>query len=248
MAASANRLYPPAKASLASIHIHCFTDSPAFAQRLLDWFPILYIGITGASSCHPTLPFLVSFCASPPLCSPARDSQLVATSPSVDTCRDDQRLGTMPEAAAARPSLTPALRPRAPSSFPPSLILLLLCVITYTPSTDTSIAVRNMFASPPSSSAPSSAPPAPASSTPNASATASEEEDARLRMRLETDAPSMVPAPIYTSPLFTALVAKAKEQQGGKGGGGVKLSLCHSGAEFVAGLLSPARRMKQRRS
>ncbi|KAF7330619.1 hypothetical protein MSAN_02455800 [Mycena sanguinolenta] len=101
---------------------------------------------------------------------------------------------------------------------------------------------------PPSSSAPSSAPPAPASSTPNASATASEEEDARLRMRLETDAPSMVPAPIYTSPLFTALVAKAKEQQGGKGGGGVKLSLCHSGAEFVAGLLSPARRMKQRRS
>ncbi|KAG5640663.1 hypothetical protein DXG03_007600 [Asterophora parasitica] len=29
------------------IHIHCFTDSPAFAQRLLDWFPNLYIGITG---------------------------------------------------------------------------------------------------------------------------------------------------------------------------------------------------------
>ncbi|KAG5653457.1 hypothetical protein H0H81_000226 [Sphagnurus paluster] len=29
------------------IHIHCFTDSPAFAQRLLDHFPNLYIGITG---------------------------------------------------------------------------------------------------------------------------------------------------------------------------------------------------------
>ncbi|KAF8120600.1 hypothetical protein K438DRAFT_1899549 [Mycena galopus ATCC 62051] len=29
------------------IHIHCFTDSPAFAQRLLEWFPNLYIGITG---------------------------------------------------------------------------------------------------------------------------------------------------------------------------------------------------------
>ncbi|PPQ86345.1 hypothetical protein CVT25_005598 [Psilocybe cyanescens] len=29
------------------IHIHCFTDSPGFAQRLLDHFPNLYIGITG---------------------------------------------------------------------------------------------------------------------------------------------------------------------------------------------------------
>ncbi|KAF7783376.1 hypothetical protein Agabi119p4_1400 [Agaricus bisporus var. burnettii] len=29
------------------IHIHCFTDSPEFAQRLLDYFPNLYIGITG---------------------------------------------------------------------------------------------------------------------------------------------------------------------------------------------------------
>ncbi|KAJ7148963.1 Metallo-dependent hydrolase [Mycena crocata] len=29
------------------IHIHCFTDAPAFAQRLLDWFPNLYIGVTG---------------------------------------------------------------------------------------------------------------------------------------------------------------------------------------------------------
>jgi len=29
------------------IHIHCFTDSPEFGQRLLDHFPNLYIGITG---------------------------------------------------------------------------------------------------------------------------------------------------------------------------------------------------------
>ncbi|KAJ6551204.1 hypothetical protein B0H19DRAFT_1236445 [Mycena capillaripes] len=29
------------------IHIHCFTNAPAFAQRLLDHFPNLYIGITG---------------------------------------------------------------------------------------------------------------------------------------------------------------------------------------------------------
>ncbi|KZW03309.1 Metallo-dependent hydrolase [Exidia glandulosa HHB12029] len=29
------------------IHIHCFTDSPDFAERLLDHFPNLYIGITG---------------------------------------------------------------------------------------------------------------------------------------------------------------------------------------------------------
>ncbi|KAH8836067.1 hypothetical protein DL96DRAFT_1703002 [Flagelloscypha sp. PMI_526] len=29
------------------IHIHCFTDNPEFGQRLLDWFPNLYIGLTG---------------------------------------------------------------------------------------------------------------------------------------------------------------------------------------------------------
>ncbi|KAF8968551.1 hypothetical protein BDZ97DRAFT_1915998 [Flammula alnicola] len=29
------------------IHIHCFTDSPEFARRLLEHFPNLYIGITG---------------------------------------------------------------------------------------------------------------------------------------------------------------------------------------------------------
>ncbi|KAK2460491.1 hypothetical protein APHAL10511_007497 [Amanita phalloides] len=32
------------------IHVHCFTDSPGFAQRLLDHFPNLYIGITGVIS------------------------------------------------------------------------------------------------------------------------------------------------------------------------------------------------------
>lgn len=32
------------------IHIHCFTDSPEFGQRLLDHFPNLYIGITGMLS------------------------------------------------------------------------------------------------------------------------------------------------------------------------------------------------------
>jgi TatD DNase family protein len=31
----------------SQIHVHCFTDSPDFAQRLLDHFPNLYIGITG---------------------------------------------------------------------------------------------------------------------------------------------------------------------------------------------------------
>jgi len=29
------------------IHIHCFTDSPEFAQRMLDHYPNLYIGVTG---------------------------------------------------------------------------------------------------------------------------------------------------------------------------------------------------------
>ncbi|KAJ7705597.1 Metallo-dependent hydrolase [Mycena rosella] len=109
------------------IHIHCFTDSPAFAQRLLDWFPNLYIGITG--------------------------------------------------------------------------------VITYSTNTDTSTTVRNMFAVPASSPPP------------------------RLRIVLETDAPYMVPAPIYADPAFVAPDAKGK-----------KLPICHSGmvpwtAGFVADLL-----------
>ncbi|CAG8458225.1 11216_t:CDS:1 [Ambispora gerdemannii] len=29
------------------IHVHCFTDSPEFAKRLIEFFPNLYIGITG---------------------------------------------------------------------------------------------------------------------------------------------------------------------------------------------------------
>ncbi|KAJ6482496.1 Metallo-dependent hydrolase [Mycena sanguinolenta] len=115
------------------IHIHCFTDSPAFAQRLLEWFPNLYIGITG--------------------------------------------------------------------------------VITYTSNTDTSTTVRNMF---------------PSSSTPSDS-----EGDTKLRILLETDAPYMVPAPIYATSPFTEGEGKGK-----------KLPLCHSGmvpwtAEFVASLLTP---------
>jgi len=32
------------------IHIHCFTDTPEFARNLLDYFPNLYIGITGVIS------------------------------------------------------------------------------------------------------------------------------------------------------------------------------------------------------
>ncbi|KAK7023152.1 hypothetical protein R3P38DRAFT_2532112 [Favolaschia claudopus] len=109
------------------IHIHCFTDSPAFAQRLLDWFPNLYIGITG--------------------------------------------------------------------------------VITYSSNTDTSTTVRNMFAP---------------------------ETASRLPIVLETDAPYMVPAPIYTLPAFSTPDGKGK-----------KLPLCHSGmvpwtADFVANLLPPA--------
>lgn len=30
------------------IHIHCFTDTPKLAKALLDYFPNLYIGVTGA--------------------------------------------------------------------------------------------------------------------------------------------------------------------------------------------------------
>ncbi|KAF9524801.1 hypothetical protein CPB83DRAFT_860715 [Crepidotus variabilis] len=32
------------------IHIHCFTDEPEFAKKLLDHFPNLYIGITGVAT------------------------------------------------------------------------------------------------------------------------------------------------------------------------------------------------------
>ena len=37
----------------SQIHIHCFTDSPDFAQRLLDYFPYLHIGVTGRSTFPP---------------------------------------------------------------------------------------------------------------------------------------------------------------------------------------------------
>ncbi|KAJ7621334.1 hydrolase [Roridomyces roridus] len=108
------------------IHIHCFTNAPAFAQRLLDWFPNLYIGITG--------------------------------------------------------------------------------VITYGSNVDTSTTVRNMFL--PSSPSPP-----------------------RLRIVLETDAPYMVPNPVYNLPAFAKPEVK-----------GQKLPLCHSGmlpwtAGFIANLL-----------
>ena len=33
---------------ILQIHIHCYTDSPALAQRLLEHFSNLHIGITGA--------------------------------------------------------------------------------------------------------------------------------------------------------------------------------------------------------
>lgn len=35
---------------ILQIHVHCYTDSPALAQRLLEHFTNLHIGITGA--CH----------------------------------------------------------------------------------------------------------------------------------------------------------------------------------------------------
>ncbi|KAJ7041015.1 hydrolase [Mycena alexandri] len=133
------------------IHIHCFTDSPAFAQRLLDWFPNLYIGITG--------------------------------------------------------------------------------VITYTTNIDTSTTVRNMFSPPTSSSSSSDTDTSTTLSQAVANVSLSPPQDAtsednKLRILLETDAPYMVPAPIYTLP---GLVGK-------------KLPLCHSGmvpwtAGFVAALL-----------
>ena len=37
------------------IHIHCFTDTPDFAKRLLEHFPNLYIGITGVITYTTTL-------------------------------------------------------------------------------------------------------------------------------------------------------------------------------------------------
>ena len=36
------------RSSFAQIHIHCYTDSPEWAARMLAHFPNLYIGITGS--------------------------------------------------------------------------------------------------------------------------------------------------------------------------------------------------------
>ncbi|KZP13351.1 Metallo-dependent hydrolase [Athelia psychrophila] len=59
------------------IHIHCFTDSPDFAQRLLDYFPNLCIGITGVVSYAtnfntPNLLRQMTKTTSPPHASPLR--------------------------------------------------------------------------------------------------------------------------------------------------------------------------------
>ena len=42
------RLINPLPSFLSQIHVHCFTDTPEFAKRILDHFPNLCIGITGA--------------------------------------------------------------------------------------------------------------------------------------------------------------------------------------------------------
>ena len=39
------------------IHIHCFTDSPEWASRMLSHFPNLYIGVTGTLSVVPLIRF-----------------------------------------------------------------------------------------------------------------------------------------------------------------------------------------------
>ncbi|KDR69342.1 hypothetical protein GALMADRAFT_77535 [Galerina marginata CBS 339.88] len=58
------------------IHVHCFTDSPGFAKRLLDHFPNLYIGITGVityatnADTSTVIRDMVSTSASTPIASP----------------------------------------------------------------------------------------------------------------------------------------------------------------------------------
>jgi len=62
------------------IHIHCFTDSPEFGQRLLDHFPNLCIGITGVitfATNHDT-PNIVRRMADP---SASSSSTSISTSP-----------------------------------------------------------------------------------------------------------------------------------------------------------------------
>ncbi|KAF7330629.1 hypothetical protein MSAN_02456800 [Mycena sanguinolenta] len=81
-----------------AILTHCFTDSPAFVQRLLDWFPTLYIGITGACSSH-----LVSLCASRPLCSPGHGSRLVTQAAAAPQLVTTSRRRAHAARIAARP-------------------------------------------------------------------------------------------------------------------------------------------------
>ncbi|KAF7330612.1 hypothetical protein MSAN_02455000 [Mycena sanguinolenta] len=275
------------------IHIHCFTDSPAFAQRLLDWFPNLYIGITGASLLQsqaflPSLPFDDLLRAFPRL--PARHAAppgavsveiavgrgvwralglahdnlrwapgaappaLILALP-MHTASGRRGAWSFPSCVRFSPFFSPFPRPvslRSPArtsarssrrrcvdtrtrSFSMRAHHSTIAngawrVITYTSNTDTSTAVRNMFAS-----APSSTPSSTSASTLNANETIEADEDKKLRILLETDAPYMVPAPIYTSAPFVEGEGKGK-----------KLPLCHSGmvpwtAEFVAGLLAPTK-------
>ncbi|KAF7377485.1 hypothetical protein MSAN_00170500 [Mycena sanguinolenta] len=207
------------------IHIHRFTDSPALAQRLLDWFPT----------------FL--------LC-PARSSQRFLPGRDVAQRRRQHALTQLAStsagstmaighAAATRRTHSPVVAggaarscPRTPSRVPgsgpscpyPSRASR---VITHTSNTDTSTAVRNMFCAP----SPPSTPPTstPFSSAPPSTLEIEKSEDVRLRILLETDAPYK-------------FISVADEE--GKDAKGKKLPLCHSGtvpwtAEFVAGLLSP---------
>ncbi|CAE6460391.1 unnamed protein product [Rhizoctonia solani] len=61
------------------IHIHCFTDSPDLAKKLLDHFPNLYIGITG----------VITYATNENTSAVVR---MLATSPPVDSSRSPLRI------------------------------------------------------------------------------------------------------------------------------------------------------------
>ncbi|CCO32349.1 TatD DNase family protein [Rhizoctonia solani AG-1 IB] len=61
------------------IHIHCFTDSPVLAKKLLDHFPNLYIGITG----------VITYSTNKNTAAVVR---ILATSPPVDPSRSPLRI------------------------------------------------------------------------------------------------------------------------------------------------------------
>ncbi|CAE7082798.1 unnamed protein product [Rhizoctonia solani] len=61
------------------IHIHCFTDSPVLAKKLLDHFPNLYIGITG----------VITYATNENTSAVIR---MLATSPPVDPSRSPLRI------------------------------------------------------------------------------------------------------------------------------------------------------------